>query len=170
MANSSTRIAALQRYHAYRPIRTREKLHEALDRMISGTAVVLDPKKFKFNKAALAKEAGISIHTLLKKEENGNHRFQDILQRLESTNITAPQKNDDERDRKINELRLLVAELTSDKLKLAQELDQTSVELLKANEDREELRQTNQEQSQELLSLRNRVVDLRTRSGSKKKR
>ena len=66
---SERRIEALRRYHASRPEKTRQKLNEALDRMIAGTTTVLDPKNFKSTKSNLAKEAEISIHTLLKREQ-----------------------------------------------------------------------------------------------------
>ena len=169
---SENRIEALRRYHASRPTKTREKLNSALDRMLAGTPEVLDPKKIKLNKAGLAREAGVSIHTLLKKEQNGKLRFQDVLNRLESSQGRRPPvgKTDDERDQKIAELRSIVSEVTSDKLKLARELDQTALQLLKANQEIEELRQDNQEHLQELLALRNRVVDHPTRAQQKRKR
>lgn len=169
---SDKRIEALRRYHASRPTKTREKLNAALDRLLARTPEVLDPKKIKLNKAGLAREAGVSIHTLLKKEQNGKPRFQDVLSRLESSQGQRPplRQTDDERDQKIAELRSMVAEVTDDKLKLARELDRTALQLLKANQEIEELRQDNQEQLQELLALRNRVVDHATRAQRKQKR
>jgi hypothetical protein len=92
---SENRIAALRHYHASRPIKTAEKLNEALDRMLAGTPVVLDPKKMKLNKAALAREAGVSIHTLLKREPNGTLRFRDVLTRLESCQQKTPYPSPD---------------------------------------------------------------------------
>lgn len=168
---SEKRIIALRRYHASRPIKTAEKLNEALDRMLAGKPVVLDPKKIKFNKAALAKEAGVSIHTLLKREPNGSLRFGDVLTRLDSCQRKRPvlRPTEDERDQKITELRSMVAELTDDKLKLALELDRTALQLLESNQELKELREDNSEQLQELLALRNRVVDHPARAHRKRK-
>lgn len=172
MQEFDPRIAALRRYHATRPEKTRGKLNEALDRMVAGVTEVIDPKKFKMNKASLAKEARISIHTLLKREQNGKLRFHDILARLESCQKKGRilRRTDDERDQRIAELRSIVAELTDDKLKLALELDRTSLQLLNSNQELEELRQDNSGQLQELLALRNRVVDHPARARRKRKR
>jgi hypothetical protein len=140
--------------------------------MVADRPVVLDPKKMKFNKAALAKEAGVSIHSLLKREPNGTLRFRDVLTRLESCQQKRPipRPTEDERDGKILELRSIVVELTDDKLKLALELDRTALQLLKSNQESEELRQENSEQLQELLALRNRVVDHPARAHPKRRR
>lgn len=171
-APSQKRIAALRQYHATRPAKTREKLNEALDRMLAGTPVILDPKKLKLNKAGLAKEAGVSIHTLLKRESNGTLRFRDVLASLESCQRKKPvlRQTDDERDQKIAELRSMVVELKEDKLKLALELDRTALQLLKTNQEMVELRQDHNEQLQELLALRNRVVAHATRVQPRRKR
>jgi hypothetical protein len=64
----------------------------------------------------------------------------------------------------------MVAELTHDKLNLALELDRTALQLLKSNQELEELRQDNSAQLQELLALRNRVVDHPARAHRKQKR
>ncbi len=112
------RIEALRRYHASRPGKTRQKLNEAFDRMLAGTTVIVDPKHFRLNKATLAREAEISIHTLLKKEKTGERRFADVIARLESEkpNPKLASKSDDERDQKIAELRCIVADISNDKL------------------------------------------------------
>jgi hypothetical protein len=169
---SERRIEGLRRYHASRPEKTRQKLNEAFDRMVAGTTVVLDPKKFKLTKADLAREAEVNIHTLLKKERDGKFRFQSVLSRLESHQRKSPagHNNGDEKDQKIMELRAIVSELKTDKLKLAHQLDQTALQLLEANQKMEELQQDNHEQLQELLSLRNRVVTHVLRSDPKRKR
>jgi hypothetical protein len=140
--------------------------------MLAGTPVVLNPQKMKFTKAALAKEAGVSIHTLLKREPNGTVRFGDVLTRLESCQRKRPvlRPTEDERDQKITELRSMVTQLTDDKLKLALVLDRTALQLLESNEELKELREDNSEQLQELLVLRNRVVDHPTRARRKRKR
>jgi hypothetical protein len=166
------RIVALRRYHASRPQKTREKLNEALDRMLAGTTVIVDPKNFKLNKATLAKEAGVSIHTLLKKEKTGGRRFAEVIARLESEKPSAKTtgKSDDERDQKIAELRSIVAEIGNDKLNLARQLDRVALELLTTKQEADELRQDNHEQLQELLSLKNRVVTQIPRSGPRRKR
>lgn len=169
---ASRRIAALRDYHASRPQKTREKLNEAFDRMLAGATVIIDPKNFKLNKATLAKEAGVSIHTLLKKEKTGERRFADVILRLESEkpNAKIAAKSDDERDQKIAELRSIVAEMGNDKLNLARQLDSVGLELLTTKEEADELRQDNHEQQQELLSLRNRVVAQIPHSGPRRKR
>lgn len=161
------RIAALRRYHASRPQKTREKLNEALDRLLAGATVIVDPKNFKLNKATLAKEAGVSIHTLLKKEKAGGLRFADVIARLESEkpNAKIAGKTDDERDQKIAELRSIVTEIGNDKLNLARELDRIALELLMTKQDADELRQDNQELLQELLLLKNRSVTPIRRGG-----
>ena len=157
------RIAALRRYHASRPQRTHEKLNEALDRMLADATVIADPKNFKLNKATLAKEAGVSIHTLLKKEKTGELRFADVIARLESEKpSTKPTgKNDDERDQKIAELRSIVAEIGNDKLNLARQLDSVALELLTTKQEASELRQDNQELLQERILLKNRTTPIR---------
>lgn len=166
------RIEALRRYHASRPEKTRQKLNEAFDRMLAGTTVIVDPKHFRLNKATLAREAGISIHTLLKKEKTGERRFADVIARLESArpNPKLAPKTDDERDQKIAELRCIVAEISKDKLNLARQLDLIALELLTIKQENDELKQNNHEQLQELLSLRNRVVTQVSRTGSRRKR
>jgi len=152
------RIAALRHYHASRPQKTREKLNEALDRMLAGATVIVDPKNFKLNKTTLAKEAGVSIHTLLKKEKTRELRFADVIARLESEkpNHKTAAKSDDERDQKIDELRSIVAEIGKDKLNLARQLDCVALELLTTKQEANELREDNQELLQELLLLKNR--------------
>jgi hypothetical protein len=166
------RIAALRDYHASRPQKTREKLNEAFDRMLAGATVIVDPKNFKLNKATLAKEAAVSIHTLLKKEKTGGRRFADVLTRLELEKPSAKTagKSDDERDQKIAELRFINAEIGKDKLTLARQLDSVALELLTTKQEADELRQDNHEQLQELLSLRNRVVTQIPRSDPRRKR
>lgn len=140
--------------------------------MLAGTTVIVDPKNCRLNKATLAKEAEISIHTLLKKEKTGERRFADVIARLEAAKPDpklAP-KSDDERDQKIAELRCIVAEISNDKLDFARQLDRIALELLTTKQENDELRQDNHEQLQELLSLRNRVVTQVPRSGPRRKR
>ena len=57
MKASAKKLAGLRRYHANRPVKTRLKLLEALDRMESGHTVVVGPE-FKWSKTTLAREAG----------------------------------------------------------------------------------------------------------------
>jgi Fe2+ transport system protein B len=171
MQANARRIEALRRYHSSRPGKTRQKLNDALDRMLSGETVILDRKRIKFNKSQLAKEAEVSIHTLLKKERTGERRFEDVLARLKvSTSRQSLTKTDDERDQKIAELRVIVVQIRNDKLNLARQLDRVALELLMTKQEADELRQENQEQLQELLSLRNRVVTQIPRSGPRRKR
>ena len=71
MKVSAKKLAGLRRYHAERPVKTRLKLLEALDRMESGHTVVVGPE-FKWSKTTLAREAGVNINTLVRKRPNGN--------------------------------------------------------------------------------------------------
>lgn len=61
---------------------TDEKLSAALERMRHGITRVLR-KEFPWTKTSLAKEAGISIHTLLKKGPSGEWKRRGIIEQLE---------------------------------------------------------------------------------------
>lgn len=82
MRASATKLAGLRRYHADRPVNTRLKLLEALDRMNSGHTVVVGPG-FKWSKTTLAREAGININTVVRKLPGGAWVFSDVNERFE---------------------------------------------------------------------------------------
>ena len=81
MKVSAKKLAGLRRYHAERPVKTRLKLLEALDRMESGHTVVVGPE-FKWSKTTLAREAGVNINTLVRKRPSGEWVFPEINDRL----------------------------------------------------------------------------------------
>ena len=56
MKTSEKKLVGLRRYHVNRPVKTRLKLLEALDRMESGHTVVVGPG-FNWSKTVLAREA-----------------------------------------------------------------------------------------------------------------
>lgn len=141
MTVADNRLAALRDYHARRIADTRVKLMEALDRMEAGNTVVL-ARGAKPTKTNLCREAGVNIHTLLKKiGKTKRRRYEDVLERLAAL---AAEKNggddDDERDRKIQELRDVVKELEADKANMALEINNLGLELLAAREEIERLR------------------------------
>ena len=78
----ANRMAGLRRYHAARPVKTRLKLLEALDRMESGQTVVVGPQ-FKWSKTTLAREAGVNINTVVRKLANDEWAFPEINRRFE---------------------------------------------------------------------------------------
>ena len=82
MKASAKKLAGLRRYHAERPIKTRLKLLEALDRMESGQTVVVGPK-LKWSKTTLAREAGVNINTVVRKRLSGEWAFPEINNRFE---------------------------------------------------------------------------------------
>ena len=82
MKASAKKLAGLSRYHAERPVKTRLKLLEALDRMESGHTVVVG-SEFKWSKTTLAREAGVNINTLVRKLPNGEWVFPEINDRFE---------------------------------------------------------------------------------------
>ena len=74
MKTSEKKLAGLRRYHANRPVKTRLKLLEALDRMESGHTVVVGPE-FNWSKTTLAREAGVNINTVVRKLPGGAWAF-----------------------------------------------------------------------------------------------
>jgi hypothetical protein len=76
------KLVGLRRYHTSRPVKTRLKLLEALDRMESGQTVVVG-SGFRWSKTTLAREAGININTLVRKLPNGQWAFPEINERFD---------------------------------------------------------------------------------------
>lgn len=141
MTAEDKRLVALREYHTQRIVNTRVKLMEALDRMEAGNTVVL-AHGAKPTKTNLCLEAGVSLHTLLKKlGKKKTRRYEDVLKRLETLAAKAPRGNgDDERDWKILELRQAVKALEADKANMALEINNLGLELLAAREEIEQLR------------------------------
>ena len=70
MKTSEKKLVGLRRYHVNRPVKTRLKLLEALDRMESGHTVVVGPG-FNWSKMTLAREAGVNVNTVVRKMPGG---------------------------------------------------------------------------------------------------
>src|SRR6266852_6180128 len=106
MRVSAKKLAGLRRYHMSRPVKTRLKLLEALDRMESGQTVIVGPG-FSWRKSTLAREAGVNINTVLRKLPGGEWVFPEINERFESLREKRQPVADsaDPRDAKIAELR-----------------------------------------------------------------
>ena len=131
MSTESKRLSALREYHAQRIVNTRTKLTEALDRIEADNTVVLEAGS-KLTKTNLCLEAGVSIHTLLKKiGKTKRRRFADIISRLETLAKKKGRKNTgDDKDEKIAELRGALRGAEADKLNMALEIDDIGMKLL----------------------------------------
>ena len=81
-ASANKKLVGLRRYHATRPVRTRLKLLEALDRMESGHTVVVG-REFKWSKTTLALEAGVNVNTVVRKLPGGQWVFPEINERFD---------------------------------------------------------------------------------------
>ncbi len=95
MSTLAKKLAGLRRYHADRPIKTRLKLLEALDRMESGHPVVVVPD-VRWSKTTLAREAGVNINTVVRKTSAGEWAFPDINERFEELMRNRQQRVDGE--------------------------------------------------------------------------
>ncbi len=82
MKTSEKKLVGLRRYHVNRPVKTRLKLLEALDRMESGHTVVVGPG-FNWSKTVLAREADVNINTVVRKFPGGAWAFPEINERNE---------------------------------------------------------------------------------------
>lgn len=153
MSIEDRRVAALRQYHEQRPVATRSKLTEALDRMKAEKTVVLK-KGAKWTKTNLCLEAGVNIHTLLSKDANtGKRRYEDVLKtfdKLIETKRRPPSDRDDDKDAKIAELRAAYNTVVEEKEMMALQIDELGMELLKVKEEVERL-----------LSLEEQNADLR---------
>lgn len=137
MSVEDKRLAALREYHATRPVKTRNRLTEALDRIESGNTVVLKPGA-KLTKTNVCLEAGVSIHTLLiKVKGTKKHRYADVLERYDRLVIAkrSNKESGDDKDEKIAELRALCSAANQDKLNMALEIDKLGMDLLKEKEE-----------------------------------
>lgn len=124
MKGSVKKLAGLRRYHLTRPVKTRLKLLEALDRMESGQTVIVGPG-FCWSKTTLAREAGVNINTVVRKQPGGEWAFPEINERFESVKEKRQPVADrsDPRDAKIAELRTEVERLRGQNRQLAIEVN-----------------------------------------------
>jgi len=135
MKASAKRLAGLRRYHAERPVKTRLKLLEALDRLESGHTVLVGPE-FKWSKTTLAREAGININTLVRKRPSGEWAFPEINDRFEelrNKRRRAPAVSD-LKEEKIAELRNEVEKLREQNRLLALEINRMGQQILAERE------------------------------------
>ena len=135
MKASAKRLASLRRYHAQRPVKTRLKLLEALDRMESGHTVAVGPE-FKWSKTTLAREAGVNINTLVRKLPSGQWAFPEINNRFEELKNKHRHvvTTSDSKDEKIAELRNEVERLREQNRLLALEIHRIGQQILEERE------------------------------------
>jgi len=131
MKASARKMAGLRRYHAERPVKTRLKLLEALDRMESGHTVVVGPE-FKWTKTALAREAGVNINTVVRKLPTGAWVFPEINGRFEELRNRQRRvvTDSDAKDEKIAELRNEIERLREQNRLLAFEINRIGQQVL----------------------------------------
>lgn len=135
MKPSAKKLAGLRRYHADRPMKTRLKLLEALDRMESGHTVVVGPG-FNWSKKTLALEAGVNINTVVRKLPGGawvfpeiNTRFEELKQKRQHAVRAA-----DLKEAKITDLRNEVGRLGEQNRLMAREINRIGRQLLEERE------------------------------------
>ena len=135
MKASAKKLAGLRRYHADRPVKTRLKLLEALDRMESGHTVVVGPE-FKWSKTTLAREAGVNINTVVRKLPSGEWAFPEINDRFEELRHKRRQvvTGSDAKEEKIAELRNEVERLREQNRLLALEINRIGQQVLEERE------------------------------------
>jgi chromosome segregation ATPase len=135
MKPSAKKLAGLRRYHAERPVKTRLKLLEALDRMESGHTVVVGPE-FEWSKTTLAREAGVNINTVVRKLASGEWAFPEINDRFEQLKNKRRQVPSacDANEEKIAELRNEVEGLREQNHLLALEINRMGQQILEEKE------------------------------------
>jgi hypothetical protein len=131
MKASGKKLVGLRRYHAERPVKTRLRLLEALDRMESGQTVVVGPE-FKWSKTTLAQEAGVNINTLVRKLPGGGWAFPEINDRFEElrNKRRKVETSSDAKDEKIAELRNEVERLQEQNRLLALEINRIGQQII----------------------------------------
>src|SRR5260370_1682904 len=131
MKTSERKLAGLRRYHVNRPVKTRLKLLEALDRMENGHTVVVGPG-FNWSKTTLAREAGVNINTVVRKLPGGAWVFPEISQRFEELKQKRQQvvTSSDSKEEKITELRNEVERLREQNRRLALEVNRMGRQVL----------------------------------------
>ena len=165
MTTSVKRLAGLRRYHASRPIKTRLKLLEALDRMESGHTVVVGPG-FNWSKMTLAQEAGVNINTVVRKAHSGGWAFPEVNDRFK----VLKQKRKrvvaavDLGEQKIVELRTEVERLGNENRQLALEVNRIGRQVLEER-DRADRMADYERQNASLREEINRIQQARSARG-----
>ena len=137
---NAKKLAGLRRYHANRPVTTRLKLLEALDRMESSHTIVVGPE-FKWSKTTLAREAGVNINTVVRKLPGDEWAFPEINDRFEAlrNGRRVTTTSSDAKDEKIAELRSEVERLREQNRLLALEINRMGKQVLKERETAERM-------------------------------
>jgi hypothetical protein len=132
---SARKLAGLRRYHAERPGKTRLKLLEALDRMESGRTLVIGAD-FKWCKTTLAREAGVNVNTVVRKQPGGEWAFPEINDRFDELKCkrSRAETGRDAREEKIAELRSEVERLKDQNRLLALEVNRIGQQILQERE------------------------------------
>lgn len=135
MKLSARKLAGLRRYHADRPMKTRLKLLEALDRMESSHTVVVGPG-FSWSKRTLAREAGVNVNTVVRKLRGGEWVFPEINERFEELKRKRQRAagGSDLKAEKITELRNEVDRLREQNRLLALEINRIGRQVLEERE------------------------------------
>jgi hypothetical protein len=135
MKTSEKKLVGLRRYHVNRPVKTRMKLLEALDRMESGHTVVAGPG-FNWSKTTLAREAGVNINTVVRKLPGGGWAFPEINGRFEELKQKRRRvpTSCDSREEKIAELRNELERLREQNRLLALEVNRMGRQVLEEKE------------------------------------
>jgi hypothetical protein len=135
MKVSPKKLAGLRRYQADRPVKTRLKLLEALDRMETGRTVVVDPG-FDWTKTTLAREAGVNINTVVRKLPGGAWAFPEINERFEEIKRKRRRvsASPDPKEAKILELRNELEALRGQNRLLALEINRIGRQVLEERE------------------------------------
>jgi hypothetical protein len=135
MKTSEKKLVGLRRYHVNRPVKTRLKLLEALDRMESGHTVVVGPG-FNWSKTVLAREADVNINTVVRKLPGGAWAFPEINERFEELKQKRQRvaTSSDSNLEKIAELRSEVEKLREQNRLLALEINRMGRQVLEERE------------------------------------
>jgi hypothetical protein len=166
MKVSAKKLAGLRRYHAERPIRTRLKLLEALDRMESGNTVVVGPG-FKWSKTTLAREAGVNINTVIRKLAGAKWAFPEINERFEEIRKKRQRAATgfDLKDEKIAELRNDVERLGKQNRLLALEVSRIGRQVLEERERADRMAAYERQNA----SLRDEIIRIQAQRRSSRK-
>ena len=165
MRTLAKKLAGLRRYHVSRPIKTRLKLLEALDRMESGRTVVVGPG-FKWSKTTLAREAGVNINTVVRKLPGGEWAFPEINERFEEVRQKRQRMavRSDPKAEKITKLRDEIERLGEQNRLLALEVNRIGRQVLQERERADRMAAYERQNA----SLRDEIVRIQTRRASRK--
>ena len=135
MKVAAKKMAGLRRYHTERPVKTRLKLLEALDRMESGHTVVVR-REYRWRKTTLAREAGVNINTVVRKLPSGEWVFPEINDRFEELRNKRRQMVtvSEAKEEKIAELRNEVERWREQNRLLALEINRIGQQILEERE------------------------------------